>query len=842
MRVKFHVGAVFLFLILLVAWVGISMTGAQVQLTEEEKKWIRDNPEIRVAPDPDFYPVEYFDVNGRYRGISADYLALLEKRLGVHFRIVRLKNWDEIIRKVRSGSIDMLCAATKTARREAYLLFTRDYLEIPAVIIAPKTTGKQLTLSRLKGSSVSVVSNYPSQEYIAREYPGVKLDIVPDTRTGLRRVSFGESAAYVENLLTATAYLNREGITNLRIAGEAGFFYRESFACRNNLPELNRILEKGLAAISASEKDLIYRKWVPLESQVFFLSRNVLYEILFVAGGALLVFLVILVWNRSLARQFNQRTADLRNELAERSRVEESLRMSEERFRVLAETSPSAIFVYQGEKVVYVNPAAVSLFGYSEEEWLGMDFWRIAHESCMEKVINYGMSRQRGGQAPTQYEARFITRDGDEKWALISAGLIQYNGALAGIATVIDISERKFMEDELRIAREELEHRVRERTGELSLALRSLGESEKRYRRILDTSMEGVWTMGRDFRIDFLNPRMAGMLGYGVNEILGKGIDCFLFAEDMEDHRKQLNLRKKGVGSRYERRFHAKGGRILWALVNATPLLDDEGVFCGSFAMVSDITGLKEAEESLRKAHSEMEAKVRERTEQLEGLAAEISLVEERERRRIAGELHDQVGQTLALIKIKLDMLSNSLLPGRMEECLAGMLEHMDGVIQEIRSLTFQLCPPLLYDVGLEAALEWLCEEFESRYGIIAEFRGSGGPEMENEEEAGALYRMVRELLVNVVKHANAERVTLTCGQHSGRVVIAVEDDGLGFDVARTDWKKGGKHGFGLFNILNRINHLGGECGIDSSINQGTRVTLSLPARSREISVSEGAL
>jgi len=73
-------------------------------------------------------------------------------------------------------------------------------------------------------------------------------------------------------------------------------------------------------------------------------------------------------------------------------------------------------------------------------------------------------------------------------------------------------------------------------------------------------------------------------------------------------------------------------------------------------------------------------------------------------------------------------------------------------------------------------------------------------------------------------------------------VVIAVEDDGLGFDVARTDWKKGGKHGFGLFNILNRINHLGGECGIDSSINQGTRVTLSLPARSREISVSEGAL
>jgi signal transduction histidine kinase len=270
--------------------------------------------------------------------------------------------------------------------------------------------------------------------------------------------------------------------------------------------------------------------------------------------------------------------------------------------------------------------------------------------------------------------------------------------------------------------------------------------------------------------------------------------------------------------------------------------VDDRGGFHGSFAMIADITELKKTEAALLKAHAELEIRVEERTEQLASLAAELSLAEERERRRIANELHDQVGQTLAMIKIKLALLTSSSLPHEFEEHFSEIREHINWTISEIRSLTFQLSPPLLYDIGLGAALEWLGEEFEKKYGIMIEFQDDGKPKQLDEEVRGALYQMVRELLVNIVKHAQSEKVFLTYGTFSTGVAITVEDDGAGFDISGRKWYKGENPGFGLFSICNRINHLGGKCIIDSSLGQGTRVTLRIPFRESDKIAPEESL
>jgi PAS domain S-box-containing protein len=151
-----------------------------------------------------------------------------------------------------------------------------------------------------------------------------------------------------------------------------------------------------------------------------------------------------------------------------RLEAENALRESEEKFRVLAETAPTAIVVYQGDHFVYVNPAAVRLFGYSETELLGMKFWEWAHPEHHEMIMSRGIARQRGESVPKQYEHKFVARSGEQGWVVVSAGRIEYQGKPAGIATFVDITESKRTEERLQaslaekvVLLKEIHHRVK---------------------------------------------------------------------------------------------------------------------------------------------------------------------------------------------------------------------------------------------------------------------------------------------------------------------------------------------------------------------------------------------
>jgi len=154
--------------------------------------------------------------------------------------------------------------------------------------------------------------------------------------------------------------------------------------------------------------------------------------------------------------------------ITDRLEAEKALRESEEKFRVLAETAPAAIVVYQDEKIVYVNPAAVRLFGYGESELLRMKFWKWAHPETHAQIMDRGMARQRGEAVPVQYEHRFVNKKGEVGWVMVSAGCITYRGNPAGIATFIDITENKRSEELMQAALaekvvllKEVHHRVK---------------------------------------------------------------------------------------------------------------------------------------------------------------------------------------------------------------------------------------------------------------------------------------------------------------------------------------------------------------------------------------------
>jgi PAS domain S-box-containing protein len=211
------------------------------------------------------------------------------------------------------------------------MLFTKPFLEFPAVIITRKKVKGPLNLEKMHGMKVSVVSEYTAHNFITHYYPKLNLDLVPDVETGLRKVSFGLSDAFVENLATATYCIEKDGITNLRIAGESGYFYRLGFASRNDMPELCQILEKGLAAISVDEKKAIYTKWIPVEPLSLLASKEFQAAIFSAFGVAVLIILGIFAWNRALARQVGRRTEELEKELTERTRMEGELRHAHEK-------------------------------------------------------------------------------------------------------------------------------------------------------------------------------------------------------------------------------------------------------------------------------------------------------------------------------------------------------------------------------------------------------------------------------------------------------------------------------------------------------------------------------
>ena len=233
-----------------------------------------------------------------------------------------------------------------------------------------------------------------------------------------------------------------------------------------------------------------------------------------------------------------------------------------------------------------------------------------------------------------------------------------------------------------------------------------------------------------------------------------------------------------------------------------------------------DITERKQAEEKLLLYQ-----------QQLKSLASELSLAEERERRILAAELHDQIGQTLSLVKIRLHDLRNHLSDEQTRREFDETRTFLDQAIRDTRSLTLELSPPVLYELGLEAALAWFAERFREKTGITCLVRAKCGVDL-NDDIKGVLFRSVRELLFNAYKHAESEQVEVSTSQTRGRFLIEVKDNGIGFDPATIE-KQLASHAYGLFSIRERLSHLGGKMLVNSTPGRGTSIILEVPISAR---------
>ncbi|MFZ5993583.1 MAG: PAS domain-containing sensor histidine kinase [Thermodesulfobacteriota bacterium] len=352
----------------------------------------------------------------------------------------------------------------------------------------------------------------------------------------------------------------------------------------------------------------------------------------------------------------------------------------------------------------------------------------------------------------------------------------------------------------------------------------ALRESEARYRAVVEDQAEFICRFLPDGTLTFVNEAYCRYFGKSREELIGRNFLLLIPEEDREDVKNQFSsLSPKNPIAMYEHRVIVPDGNIRWQQWNDRAILDEQGRIVEFQSVGRDITERMEAEQ-----------RIRDYQKQLESLAMELSLAEERERRRIATDIHDDIGQALITAKLKLEMLQQSVSSTKTADCLNEITALLRQVIERVRSLTFELSPPILYSSGLEDAVEWLCERMQQEHGVRFEFTGDGQHIPMSEDARILLFKVVRELLTNIARHAQAQRALVSIARDGDDVRIHVQDNGIGFDVFHVNSYPAGVPGFGLFSIRERLRHLGGHLEIHSTTGKGTRVTVIVPAACRK--------
>jgi signal transduction histidine kinase len=263
---------------------------AELVLTAEEKQWLADHPIIRLSPDPAFAPIEEVTENGKYVGMAADYMELIEKKTSFKFTVVTYPSWKQVVVETKARNVDVLAAVTQSPQRLEYLNFTTAHIRLPGMIIVSDRTLGTVSIDDLKSMRVASPAGYVWFDLIGYDHPEIKLLEASTLRQGLRDLSFGLLDAVVADPATVTQIIKEEGLGNLRIGGETGYFFDLAFAARKDWPILHSILEKSVQSITRQEHRSIFDRWIQFNAGVG-VSRNLIAGLL--VGLALFILLAI---------------------------------------------------------------------------------------------------------------------------------------------------------------------------------------------------------------------------------------------------------------------------------------------------------------------------------------------------------------------------------------------------------------------------------------------------------------------------------------------------------------------------------------------------------------------
>jgi ABC-type amino acid transport substrate-binding protein len=287
---------------------GQATTDLRIELTADESQWLADHDTIRVAGPKAFPPFHYFDEDGTERGIATEYIAIIGSALGITIEYMANLPWPEVLSGVKNGTIDLVACAAISEEREAYMSFTRPFLSFPMVVITKRDAQFLAGLDDLNGQRIAVIENVTTYSWLLRDGIVFEPYFVSTPLEALNAVSTGEADAYLGNLAASTYLIEKNGLANLKVASPTTYGnYDLHMAARKDWPILASLVDKTLSAIPVSERTSILNRWILVRYEHGIRPIDVIKWILAVAGVALCVVTVILLWNRRLQREITQR-------------------------------------------------------------------------------------------------------------------------------------------------------------------------------------------------------------------------------------------------------------------------------------------------------------------------------------------------------------------------------------------------------------------------------------------------------------------------------------------------------------------------------------------------------
>ena len=563
------------FLIILGIFLALSVPSAIGASSETTR------PRLIVGGDHDCPPYEFLE-NGLPTGFNIELMRAVAAVMGFDVEF-RLGPWIEVRQGLEQGGIDALAGMYYSVDRSRLVDFSVPHTMVTSGIFVRKDSPIR-SFEDIRGKEIIVQEGDIIHDTLKRNGLASRIVTVTDPGQELKLLASGKhDCALMPSRLQGEYFIKTFGLANIKTIKTELPQLQYCFAVRKGDQELLYQLDEGLKILKVNGKYReIYEKWFGVyeRKDLWETAKNyvvvgfAVFTSLFVAG---------FVWSRSLQRQVRIRTAELRE--------------SEEKFRVLAETSPAAICVYQGEQIVYFNTAMTRLIGYTDQECLQMKFWDWTHPDYKEVVRERGLARQRGEPVSSRYEFKCLTKNGGEKWLFLSAGRIEYMGLPAGIATFVDITDRKRMEEELQRAYDDLEKRVEERTAELARTTGALMASEKEKSLILNNTDAFVIYYDLDMNLLWAN-KAAGDSVNMTPEDLRKRRCWEVWHQRREACSGCPVISTRDTGQPREGEVRAPDERV-W-FIRAYPVRNETGQLIGMVEFTQDITERKRAEEALR--------------------------------------------------------------------------------------------------------------------------------------------------------------------------------------------------------------------------------------------------
>lgn len=501
-------------------------------------------------------------------------------------------------------------------------------------------------------------------------------------------------------------------------------------------------------------------------------------------------------------------------DITERKRAEDALRESEEWFHTLADNmSQFAWMADSTGAVIWYNKRWYEYTGTRPEEVRAWGWQKLHHPDHVKRVTERYQWCVRTGEP---WEDIFPLRgaNGEFRWFLSRAVPIrdEEGKVVRWFGTNTDVTRHREAEDAMR-------------------------RSEALFRRIADANLIGVGIGSTSGRTDYINDEMLRMMGRSRREFDEGRVDwkdCLAPRCQADIPEWIARIQRDGADIGYERTFNHPDGTQLH-YIGACALLEPGSDTYVSIAV--DITKRKAAEDALRELNETLEQRVDQRTAQvqelalrLRALAAELSQVEQRERKRLARVLHDHIQQLLVAARIQLEWIRRDKRPERIASTVQAVDSILREAITESRSLTVELSPPVLHETGLIGGLHWLAARMLEKSQFTVHLKADSAAEPATEEVRFLLFECVRELLFNALKHSEANEATMTVSRlDDSSAKVVVRDEGRGFDPAALRNRKAGEATFGLFSIQQRLVHIGGEMTITSAPGEGATITLTAP-------------